>query len=202
MKVYSIIIFLVLLSFDLSSQMRHELKLDFGIVRGSKYKLDYENMFGNRLGVEAGLGYTPRIHSLVSFDNQGVNFHNFKTKYLNYYLGFKYYFFEPGLYKSLFVGLFFKSEYLIKREESFYLEYEEITGKKPGPRVLMEGLFENFGYGVQIGYKVLIKNSVILEFQVTEVYLKPVGFGSDDLAGVIDAVAFIKLGYRFKNNKK
>lgn len=142
-------------------QLKHDVKIEsFGAFLNNNFIPSYELILKKRIGVEIelGLDFGDRVLRDLTFTTNGTRF---KQKRINPGFSGKYYFLFTKYGNGLFIGPYARLDYLIFLEDGFTEEWEEVNNR-PAPYWTETGL-RNINYGLNGGFKLLIKSHFIIE---------------------------------------
>ena len=196
-RIISTSILVIVFSFPLKSQIAHEVKLELPLLFSSQYQVNYEFMTAQRLGIEFEFRYDLSDIILYEYLSAGIAGRYAQSAY-EPKIGLKYYFSKKDPHYTRFnMGVVAGYYYLIDRDQAYYEAYETENGKEASARLKEQGVIKRIIYGIQAGYKWLIKDSWVIEGQVYMVVEDLVGTHDFEGINLFNMDAYVKLGYRF-----
>lgn len=200
MKIKLITLLLVLCHSFTQAQINHDFKIDLPHYLNKHILPHYELILSKHIGVEVAIGYDYNEIGISEPDSVFIftttpDF-TFKNRELNPSLGINYYIGKGEKYGyGFFLGPYIRLNYLLHREEGYIEKVEEIFDIEVNEWRRREGVKE-LKYGINLGYKWLIKSHFIIEIVSSMTYDKRIGSGSSEYKGALDNFVFFKLGYR------
>lgn len=186
----------------LMGQVKHEIKVDgFSVYHNFLFnkklllQASYEAILNKRIGLEAGLEYSWGITTLSKGFGASALWWKFDKEYIQFYVQGKYYFFPSTEGDRLWGGIYTFHQIETYKDSAFFdtaTEYN-IEGYKT-----IDKPYERLELGLSVGYKLLIKNHIIIEpvFGMGvdfSAYLLPPEYKDLDISGFYS----LNIGYRF-----